>query len=214
MSPPATSHCCRSCASLASTSAGTTSWVAQGRRKRPQALSGRAFGPAERRRDQASKRGGDVAGVVAAAAAAAALSSSNRKKNLAVVFGLGAASPLPAARRKTTTAAAAAPPNADLPPAPVRSHKEQRLNAADARRELGNQRRQVAALELAVAALESRQSDLATELEKPETYTTSGRAVTVNAEVKAVAQELAQKTAEWEAAATRLAELETAAAQS
>ena len=107
------SHCCRSCASLASTSAATTPWVAQGRRRRPQALSGRALGPAELRREQASNRGADVAG-------SSSSSSVNRRKNLAVAFGLGAA----ASRRTTTTvAAAAAPQNADLPPAPVRSQQ-------------------------------------------------------------------------------------------
>ena len=105
-----------------------------------------------------------------------------------------------------------APVTPVAPPAPARSHKEQRQEASDARKVLGDQRRQVAALELAVAALESRQSDLATELEKPETYSTSGRAMTVNAEVKAVAEELIAKTAEWETAASKLAELEAAAA--
>ena len=58
--------------------------------------------------------------------------------------------------------------------------------------------------------MESRQADLAGELEKPETYTTSGRAVAVNADVKAVAGQLAAKTAEWETAASTLAELEAA----
>lgn len=93
---------------------------------------------------------------------------------------------------------------------PPRSQKDQKQLAAEARKALGEQKRLVAALELAVAALESRQADLAAELEKPETYTTSGRAVTVNAEVKAVADELATKTAEWEAAASKLAALEAA----
>jgi len=98
------------------------------------------------------------------------------------------------------------------PPAPVRSHKEQREVAADVRRRIGDQRKHVAQLELTVAALESRQADLAAELEKPETYTTSGRAMVVNADVKAVAAQLVAKTIEWETAASTLAELEAAAA--
>ena len=98
------------------------------------------------------------------------------------------------------------------PPAPVRSQKEQREVAADVRRRIGDQRKHVAQLELTVAALESRQADLAAELEKPETYTTSGRAMVVNADVKAVAAQLVAKTIEWETAASTLAELEAAAA--
>lgn len=105
-----------------------------------------------------------------------------------------------------------APRPVAAPPVPPRSHKDQKQVVADTRKILGEQKRLVAALELAVAALESRQADLAAELEKPETYSTSGRAMTVNTEVKAVAEELAAKTAEWEAAASKLAELEAAAA--
>lgn len=112
-----TRHCCcrRSCASLTSTSAAAISMGASRHGKRPQSLSGRAFGLAERRREPALEW---ADGHVVAAASLAP--SPSERKNLAV-FGLKAASPLPARRARTT----AALPNSssDLPPAPVRSQQ-------------------------------------------------------------------------------------------
>ncbi len=96
---------------------------------------------------------------------------------------------------------------------PTHERREQRRLAAEQRqarsRELQSARQTVRRLEKEIAALEARQRELTAELERPETYGTSGRAVAVNREVQAVLAALATLTAEWEAAAKRLTELET-----
>lgn len=91
------------------------------------------------------------------------------------------------------------------------SQKERKEQAATARRELGAQRRQVAALEADVARLEERHATLTAELEKPDTYTTPGRAVAVNTELSQVQKDLTAKINAWEAAAARLSRLESEA---
>jgi len=63
-------------------------------------------------------------------------------------------------------------------------------------------------LERQIATLEARQTAIAAELEIPATWQTPGRAVELNRELKANAERLASLAGEWEAAATRLAELE------
>jgi uncharacterized protein YdeI (YjbR/CyaY-like superfamily) len=55
--------------------------------------------------------------------------------------------------------------------------------------------------------LEQTQKELTAELEKPETYEKSGRAVAVNRELTHVIEDLAHAIADWEHAASRLNEL-------
>ena len=88
------------------------------------------------------------------------------------------------------------------------SQKELRQRAAEARRAVSEQRRKVAGLETVIAALEERQEALANELERPETYATPGRALTLNQELRSLVDDLDRATTDWEAAANRLAELE------
>ena len=94
------------------------------------------------------------------------------------------------------------------------SRKEQKRREAEQRQALSAERkaqqRLVARLETEIAELEARQTELTAELEKPETYDQSGRAMAVNRELQDALQRLARLTPEWEAAATRLAELELA----
>ncbi len=92
------------------------------------------------------------------------------------------------------------------------SRREQKRLEAEERqvryRERKVQRDLVTRLEREIAALEARQTELTVELEKPETYEDSRRAVEVNLEIKSVLENLQRLTAEWEKAATRLAEME------
>jgi ATP-binding cassette, subfamily F, member 3 len=92
------------------------------------------------------------------------------------------------------------------------SRKEQKRLAAEQRqaqsRVRREQRARVHALEKEIGVLETRQGELTAELERPETYADSRRAVEINLEVKDVLARLERLTAEWEQAATRLAELE------
>jgi ATP-binding cassette subfamily F protein 3 len=55
--------------------------------------------------------------------------------------------------------------------------------------------------------LEKRQTEITAELEKPETYQAGGKAMELNREFSHNADELAELTPKWEAAATRLEEL-------
>jgi ATP-binding cassette, subfamily F, member 3 len=91
---------------------------------------------------------------------------------------------------------------------PQASGKDRRQQTADARKALVSQRKHVAQLEAQVEALERKQGDLANELEKPTSYTTPGRALTLNQQLRAVAHDLHRTNVEWEAAATRLEQLE------
>jgi ATP-binding cassette subfamily F protein 3 len=86
-----------------------------------------------------------------------------------------------------------------------RQAAEQRQARARALRE---QRQLVHRLEHEIAARESRQAELTAELERPETYDDSARTVAINREVQDVLTALERLNAEWEAAASRLAELE------
>lgn len=122
-----------------------------------------------------------------------------------------------AARREAEAALALArgqdrpnpPPDAATPAA---MRKEQRRLAAEQRqartRELREQRQLVARLETEISALEVRQAELTVELERPETYAESGRAVEVNREIQETLATIHRLTAEWEAAATELSERE------
>jgi len=76
--------------------------------------------------------------------------------------------------------------------------------------ELKKRRIEVSRLEQRVSELETRQNELTAELEKPETYQQPGQAQHLNRELTATVDLLQAATAEWEAAATRLEELEKA----
>ena len=77
-------------------------------------------------------------------------------------------------------------------------------------KELKQLRIEVGRLEQHVSELEAKQGELTAELEKPETYTQPGRAQHLNRELSATVDLLHAATADWEAAATRLSELERA----
>jgi len=74
--------------------------------------------------------------------------------------------------------------------------------------ELKKLRIEVGKLEKNVSELEAKQSEITAELEKPETYTQPGRAQHLNRELSATVDLLQAATAEWEAAATKLNQLE------
>jgi len=82
---------------------------------------------------------------------------------------------------------------------------EQRQARARERRE---QKQLVQRLENEIADLEARQAELTAELETPQTYERPGRAVEINRDLKDIIDRLPQLTADWEQAATRLAEIE------
>ena len=89
--------------------------------------------------------------------------------------------------------------------------KEQKRIEAAQRQMRSNEKRAaqklVRDLEKEINELETKQAELTTELEKPESYT-GGRAMQINRELMHVIDSLAAKTAEWESAATRLTELD------
>ncbi|MBI5386093.1 MAG: ABC-F family ATP-binding cassette domain-containing protein [Verrucomicrobia bacterium] len=97
-------------------------------------------------------------------------------------------------------------------PKPSQDRKEQKRVEAQQRqarsRELKDQKQLVHRLEKEIAHLEARQHELTAELEKPETYAAAGRALEINMEIKSVIGELKRLTAEWETAASKLAEME------
>ncbi len=82
-----------------------------------------------------------------------------------------------------------------------RLEAEQRQSRSRVKKE---QQQRVAALEKEIAALEQLQTELAAELEKPETYSQPGRAMEVNRELIHAQERLAELTPEWEAAALKL----------
>jgi ATP-binding cassette, subfamily F, member 3 len=104
------------------------------------------------------------------------------------------------ARPKQTVEAARPAPTAKAPAA----HKPSPSELKKLRSEVGK-------LEQRVSELETKQNELTAELEKPETYTQAGRAQHLNRELSATVDLLRAATSEWEAAATRLSELERSA---
>jgi ATP-binding cassette subfamily F protein 3 len=92
------------------------------------------------------------------------------------------------------------------------NRKEQRRTEAGQRQARSRKRQEIqkriAALEKEIAGLESREKELTAELEKPETYTTGGRATQINRELMHVHERLAEANAEWEKAGTELAQFE------
>jgi ATP-binding cassette subfamily F protein 3 len=122
---------------------------------------------------------------------------------------------------KSAASAAAAQALAPVAPAvdsPRTKAREQKRLEAEARQVRSRERRAqeqiVGRLEKEIARLEQAQRELATELEKPETYDKPGRAVAINRELSHITEDLARAVAEWEQAASRLNELKPAAPSS
>ena len=61
-------------------------------------------------------------------------------------------------------------------------------------------------LEEVVSQLEAKQNEITDALESPQTYTDPGKAHHLNRELSAVVDQIAQATAEWEAAGEKLFE--------
>jgi ATP-binding cassette subfamily F protein 3 len=91
------------------------------------------------------------------------------------------------------------------------SRKDQKRLEAEQRQARSRERRthelRVQDLESQIQELESRQTQLISELEKPETYEKGGAAVTINRELLDIQDRLAALIPEWESAATRLDEV-------
>jgi ATP-binding cassette subfamily F protein 3 len=88
-----------------------------------------------------------------------------------------------------------------------RLEAEQRNTRSKARRE---RKAVVDKLEARIATLEARQAEITAELEKPETYHAGGSAPRLNREMRHNEEELGLLTGQWEAAAGKLAEVESA----
>jgi ATP-binding cassette subfamily F protein 3 len=86
-----------------------------------------------------------------------------------------------------------------------REEAEQRQARSTARKE---QQQLVTSLEKEISGLEQKRTELAAELEKPETYQQPGRAMDINRELIYVQDRLAEITPEWEAAAQKLADFD------
>jgi ABC transporter C-terminal domain len=84
----------------------------------------------------------------------------------------------------------------------LRELKAQKRLQAEARNALAREKREkekrVHALEMKIAALEGQQRELVSALEDPAAYQPGGRAVAINRELSAVADDLARLTNEWE----------------
>jgi len=95
---------------------------------------------------------------------------------------------------------------------PAVDRKEQKRLEAEARQARSNklkgQRQIVHDFEKQIQSLEKRQTEITAELEKPETYQAGGKASQLNREFSHNADELAEMTPKWEAAATKLAEMD------
>ncbi|MDX1951239.1 MAG: ABC-F family ATP-binding cassette domain-containing protein [Verrucomicrobiota bacterium] len=95
---------------------------------------------------------------------------------------------------------------------PAKTKEQKRLEAEErqAKSKLKKEKQNaVTVLENEIAQLEQRQAALTEELEKPETYQQPGAAMRINRELTEVQDRLETVTAEWEKAASALAEQET-----
>jgi len=88
-----------------------------------------------------------------------------------------------------------------------RHEAHQRQKRSHGRKE---QQQVVHRIEKEIQELEKRQAELTAELEKPETYEKPGHAMEINRELSAIVEKLDKLNADWEPAATKLAELDTA----
>src|SRR5882724_2690632 len=95
---------------------------------------------------------------------------------------------------------------------PSRDRRDQKRLEAGQRqarsRERKAQQQIVYGLEKEIAELELRQTELTADLEKSETYEKPGSALQINRDLSAVMENLERLTAEWEQAASKLAELD------
>jgi ATP-binding cassette subfamily F protein 3 len=84
----------------------------------------------------------------------------------------------------------------------LREQKAQKRLEAEARNAIAKAKREkekrVHELEMKIAALEGQQKELAAALEDPAAYEPGGRAIAINRDLSAVADDLAHLTAEWE----------------
>ena len=110
-----------------------------------------------------------------------------------------------------TAKASVAP--AQAPARPTAKPKSQKRIEAEERQALSRKRQEqqkmVLNLEKQIHELERRQTELTAELEKPETYEKTGQVMQLNRELTHVTDDLHKLTAEWEAAANKLAELQS-----
>ena len=90
----------------------------------------------------------------------------------------------------------------------LREARERKRQEAEARKAQAQARREeekaIAALEMRILHLESRQKELSGELEKPEAYAAGGNAMQLNRDLMAVGEELERVSAEWEGRVARL----------
>ena len=115
------------------------------------------------------------------------------------------------ARAALTAGAKVAAPKLDFAK-PALDRKEQKRLEAEQRQARSKvrkaQQQEVHDLEKRIQQLEQRQTEITNELEKPETYQAGGKAMQLNREFGHNADELAELTPKWEAAATKLAALD------
>jgi ATP-binding cassette subfamily F protein 3 len=76
--------------------------------------------------------------------------------------------------------------------------------------EIKKLRTEVGHLEEKVSQLETKQNELTSQLEAPETYNSPGKAQHLNRELSAMVDQLAAATKAWEVAAGKLSEMENA----
>jgi ATP-binding cassette subfamily F protein 3 len=119
------------------------------------------------------------------------------------------------ARAALTSSSMAKSPSTDgnSSSAPAVDRKGQKRMEAEQRQARSRKKQEIkkhiAALEKEIAEFESKEKELAAELEKPESYA-GGRAMQINRELMRVHDRLPLATAEWESAGTKLAEFESA----
>jgi ATP-binding cassette subfamily F protein 3 len=103
-------------------------------------------------------------------------------------------------------------PETRLADRPSIRNKEQKRAEAELRQARSRERREqqqfVRALESEIHEFEMRQAALTVELESAETYEKPGRAMEVNRELIALLDQVKERSAQWELAATKLIELE------
>ena len=104
----------------------------------------------------------------------------------------------------------ARPKQEEAPKSAAKSQQSRSSASKPTASEIRKFREQVGRLEKAVAELEAKQAELATELEEPETYSTPGMAQNLNRELTSIVDQIATATAEWEKAASKLEEMEKA----
>ena len=112
------------------------------------------------------------------------------------------------ARAALTSSSFAAPAKPAEKSAPQGDRKEQRRQEAEERQARSRKKqalqKRIATLEKEIGLLETKQKELSSELEKPESYN-GGRALQINRELLHVHDRLAEATSEWETAGAELA---------